>query len=108
MNFYFLLKIYSHSESIVTVQRHFRQKFHVALRDAISDRNTTQIWVQPYRITGCVMKRKPPGLSCSVRTLKVIDTVRKAIPASPRSSARRQALAFGMSCRSLHSILQVK
>jgi len=51
------------------------------------------------------MKRKPPGLPHSVRTPENVDTVRRAVLASPRRSARRQALALGMSHHSLHRIL---
>ena len=51
------------------------------------------------------MKRKPPGLPHSVRTPEKVDTVGRAVLASPRRSARRQALALGMSRRSLHRIL---
>ena len=51
------------------------------------------------------MKRKSPGLSRSVRTPENVYTVRRAVLASPRRSARRQALALGMSRRSLHRIL---
>ena len=41
----------------------------------------------------------------SVRTTENVDTRRRAVLASPRRSARRQALALGMSRRSLHRIL---
>ena len=48
------------------------------------------------------MKRKPPGLLRSVRTPENVYTVRRSVLASPRRSARRQALALGMSRRSLY------
>ena len=51
------------------------------------------------------MKRQPPGLPRSVRTPEKVDTVRRAVLASPKRSARHQALALGMSRRSLHCIL---
>ena len=54
------------------------------------------------------MKRKPPGLPLSVWTPENVDTVRRAVLASPRRSARHQALALGMSHRSLHRILHDK
>jgi len=49
------------------------------------------------------MKRKPPGLLLSVRTPENVDTVRRAVFANPRHSARRQAL--GMLRCSLYHIL---
>ena len=51
------------------------------------------------------MTRKPPGLLRSVRTPENVDPVRRAVLASPRRSARRQALALGMSRLSLYRIL---
>ena len=50
------------------------------------------------------MKRKPPGLLRSVRTPENGDIVRRAVLASPRRSARRQALALRMSRLSLYRI----
>ncbi|PNF21840.1 hypothetical protein B7P43_G05966 [Cryptotermes secundus] len=47
------------------------------------------------------MKRKPPGRPRLVRSPENVDTVRRAVLASPRRSVRRQALALGTSRRSL-------
>jgi hypothetical protein len=98
-------QFFRNSNSIVTVQRLFCQKFNVEHRGAIlPDQNTILRWVEAFGTTGSVMKRKPPGLPHSVWTLENVDTVRTADPASPRRSARRQALASGVSRRSLHRI----
>ena len=96
---------FSNSDSVVTVQRLFRRKFDVVRRGAIPDRNTILRWVEVFRTTGSVIKRKPPGLLRSVRTPENVDAVRRAALADPRRSARRQALALGMSRRSLFRIL---
>jgi len=86
---------FRYSDSIVTVQRLFCRKFYVERRGAIlPDRNTILRWVEAFRTTRSVMKRKPPGLPCSVRTPEDVDTVRRAVLASPRRLARRQALAL--------------
>ena len=79
---------FRNSDSIVTV-RLFRQKFNVVRRGAIPDRNTLLQWVEAFRTTGSVMKRKPPGLLCSVRTLENVDTVRRVVLAIPRCSLFR-------------------
>jgi len=99
---------FRNSDSVVTVQRLFRRKFNVERRGAIPDRNTTLWWVEAFRTTGSVTKRKPPGLLHSVRTLENVDTVRRAVLSSPRRSARRQALALGTPRRSLYRILHDK
>jgi len=85
-------RFYRNSDSVVTDQRLFRRKFNVERRRAIPDRNTILRWVEAFRTTGSVMKRKPHGLLRSVRTPGNVDTVRRAVLASPRHSARRQAL----------------
>jgi len=88
-------QFFRNSDSIVTVQCLFRQKFNVERRGAIlPDRNTILRWVKAFRTTRSVMKRKPPGLPRSVWTPENVDTVRRAVVASPRCSARRQALAL--------------
>ena len=85
-------QFFRNSDSVVTV-RLFRRKFNVERRGAIlPDRNTILRWVEAFRTTGSVMKRKPPGLPCPVQTPEN-DTVRRAVVASPRCSARRQALS---------------
>ena len=98
-------QIFRNNDSVVTVQRLFRRKFNVEHQDAIPDRNTILRWVEAFRTTGSVMKRKPPGLLRSVRTPENADTVRRAVLASPRHSTRRQALALGMSRCSIYHIL---
>ena len=59
---------FRNSDSVVTVQRLFCQKFNVVRRGAIPDRNAILRWVEAFRTTGSVMKRKPPGLLRSVQT----------------------------------------
>ena len=86
-------QFFRNSDSIVTAQRLFCQKFNVERRGAIPDRNTILLWVEAFRTTGSVMKRKPPGLVRSVHTPENVDTVRRAVLASPRRSAGCQALA---------------
>ena len=95
-------QFFRNSDSVVTVQRLFRRMFNVGRRGAIPDRNTIFRWAEAFRTNGSVMKRKPPGLLRSVRTPENVDTARRAVLASPRRSARRQALALGMSRRSLY------
>jgi len=85
-------QFFRNSDSVVTVQRLFRRKFNVERRGAIPDRKSILRCVEAFRTAGSVMKRKPSGLLCSVRTPENFGTVRRAVLASPRLSARRQAL----------------
>ena len=81
-------QIFRNSDSTVTVQHLFHRKVNVEHQGAIlPDRNTILRWVEAFRTTGSVMKRKPPGLPCPVQTPEN-DTVRRAVVASPRCSAR--------------------
>lgn len=98
-------QFFRNNDSVVTVQRLFRQYFRVERRGAVPDQNTVLRWVVAFRGTGSMMKKKPPGLPRSVRTLEKVDRVRTAVVASPRRSTRRHAVALGMSRRSLHCIL---
>lgn len=98
-------QFFRNNDSVVTVQRLFRQYFRVGRRGAVPDRNTVLRWVAAFRSTGSVMKKKPPGLPRSVRTPENVDRVRTAVVTSPRRSTTRHAVALGMSRRSLHRIL---
>jgi hypothetical protein len=55
-------------EYVIAVQRLFRKQFNAERRGNIPDRNTKLRWVDAFRKTGSVMKRKPPGLPASVCT----------------------------------------
>lgn len=98
-------QFFRNSDSVGTVQRLFRRQFNVERRGAIPDRNTILRWVEAFRTTGSVMKRKPPGLPRSVRTPDNVERVRRAVVVSPQRSTRRQTSALGMSRRSLQRIL---
>ena len=60
-------QFFRNSGSIVTV-RLFLRKFNVERRGAVPDRNTILRWVEAFRTTRSVMKRKPPDLVISVQT----------------------------------------
>jgi hypothetical protein len=56
----FVFETYVEPKSIIAVQRRFHTQFNV-------DRNTILRWVEAFRATGSVMKRKPPSLPATVR-----------------------------------------
>jgi hypothetical protein len=92
----FVFETYIETKSIIAVGRHFRTQFNVECHGNIPDRNTIPRWVEAFRATGSVMKRKPPGLPATVHTPENIERVRVAVLGSPRHSALLQASALRM------------
>lgn len=71
-------QFFRNGDSVITVQRLFRRQFNVEPRKPIPDRNTILRWIEAFRTTGSVMKRKPPGPPRTVRTPGNIEAVRMA------------------------------
>jgi len=95
---------FSNSRSIVAVQRAFRLHFHVPPRGRVPDRKSILMWVDAFRETGNVSKMKK-GPTRTVTTPENIERVRSSMQQSPKRSARKHALALGISRRSLHRII---
>ena len=49
-------------ESLSVTQRLFRRHFSVGRHGAVPSRNTILLWVNNFRATGSVVKKKPPTL----------------------------------------------
>lgn len=94
-------------ESVVKTQRAFRLRFNVGRHGAVPTRNTILRWIQNFRLSSSASKKKPPGHVRSVRTPENIDRVRVAVTRSPHRSARRHAIALGLSNRSVRRILHL-
>jgi len=93
-------------ESVTAVQRLFRVHFNLGRRDTFSSRNTILRWIQSLRITGSIVKKKPPGPNKTVRTPENTERVRQALIRSPGRSARRHAREMRLSRESVRTILQ--
>jgi transposase len=100
-----VFETYIGTKSIIAVQRRFHIQFTVECHGNIPDYNTILRWVETFRATGSVMKRKPPGLPAPVRTPENVERMRVAVLRSLRFSARRQDLALWISDRSVRQIL---
>lgn len=61
------------------LSRNFRNGDYVVTVQCLFCWNFILLWVEAFRTIGSVMKRKLPGLSCSVWTSESIDTVKRAI-----------------------------
>ena len=93
------------NESVTTVQREFRRYFNINRNDSVPSRDTILRWVNNLRTQGSLLKKTPPGRMREVRTQQNIDRVREAVERSPDRSVRRQAVAMGISDRTMRRIL---
>lgn len=101
----FAVKAYfSHGHSFIAVQRAFRRHFEIPPRGRVPDRKSILMWVEAFKTTGNVSKRRK-GPSRTVTTPDNVERVRQSMLLSPRLSARKHAVALGMSGRSLRRIL---
>jgi hypothetical protein len=71
----FVFETYIEAKTVIAVQRRFSTQFNVKRHGNIPDRNTIMRWVEAFRATGSVMKRKPPDFPASVRMPENIERV---------------------------------
>ena len=96
---------YENNRSVIATQRAFRTRFALRRNASVPDRKTILLWISNLRATGSTLKRKSPGRPRTVRTPENVEAVRAASQPSPRRSARKLAMALGISIRSLRRIL---
>ena len=90
--------------TIVAVQRAVRTRYQIPPRDRVPDRKSILLWVENFRGTGSVSKKRR-GRPRTSRTPGNIEAVRRSVLQSPRRSARKHASALGISNRSVRRIL---
>jgi transposase-like protein len=95
---------FSNRHSVIAVQRAFRRHFEIPPRGRVPDRKSILLWVDAFRETGNVSKRKK-GPTRTVTTPENVERVRQSMLRSPKRSARKHAVALGMSGRSVRRIL---
>ena len=95
---------FSCGRSIVATQRAFRRHFNIALHGRVPGRQSIVSWVNNFRETDDVKKKKP-GLPRTARSPQNIEAMRQSVLRSPRQSARKHASALGLSARSVRRIL---
>jgi len=96
---------FKNNESVIATQRAFRTHFRIPSKGDVPTRKTILRWAAKFRQTGSTLNRKPPGRPRSARTPENIKVVRASILQSPRRSARKHAVALGMSDTSVRRIL---
>lgn len=96
---------FENNRSVVKTQRAFRREFNIPRNNSVPHANTIRSWVRQLEATGSTLTRHTHGRGRSTRTPENVQQVRVAVERSPRRSARRHAVALGMSARSLRRIL---
>lgn len=96
---------FKNGESIVAMQRAFRRQFNLNRKDCVPDSKTIRKWISNVKTTGSAVPKKPAGRPKSVRTPQNIEAVRASIEQSPTRSARKHAVALGISSRTIRRIL---
>ena len=98
---------FENNQSVIATQRAFRRRFNIPRNNAVPQANTIRSWVRQLEATGSTLRRDTHGRRRSIRTPENVERVRAAIIQSPRRSARRHAVALGISSRSLRRILHM-
>ena len=91
---------FSNSHSVIAVQRAFRRHFEIPPQSRVPDSKSISSWVDAFREAGNVSKRKK-GPTKTVTTPENVERVRQSMLQSPKRSARKHAVALGMSGRLL-------
>lgn len=94
---------FSNGRSIISTQRAFRTRFNIVPGGRVPGRQSIVSWVKTFRESGNVTKSRPARRR--VRTEENIERVRVSVLRSPRRSARKHALALGISDRTVRRIL---
>ena len=95
---------FSNGHAVIAVQRAFRRHFKIPSRGRVPDRKSILLWVDAFKETGSVSKRRK-GPTRTVTTPENVERVRQSMLQSPERSARKHSAALGMSTRSLRRIL---
>ena len=98
---------FENNQSVIATQRAFRRRFNIPRNNAVPQANTIRSWVRQLEATGSTLRRDTHGRRRSIRTPENVERVRAAVIQSPRRSARRHAVALGISSRSLRRILHM-
>lgn len=96
---------FENGRSVIATQRAFRVHFNIPRNVTVPSGKTIRRWVRALEETGSTARPKATGRPRSVTTPENVLAVRAAVGLSPRRSARKHAIALGMSARSVRRIL---
>lgn len=99
---------FRNNESIGMVQQLFRKHFNIARNNVIPDENTILRWVDAFRLTGSVIKRRPsdypqpvPQIATYIN-MDVENDIQETLP----SVSKRHMSALNLARRSLQKLLR--
>jgi hypothetical protein len=96
---------YENNRSVIATQIALRTHFALGRNASVPDWKTILLWIYNLQVTASTLKRKSPGRPTTVKTPENVKAVRASIQQSPKRSARKHAMALGISSRSLRRIL---
>ncbi|XP_014473878.1 PREDICTED: uncharacterized protein LOC106744010 [Dinoponera quadriceps] len=91
--------------SVIATQRAMRLRFHIPRHVSVPDGKTIKRWVSSLEETGSTVRTHAVGRPRTATTPENVQLVRVSVERSPRRSARRHAVALGLSDRSVRRIL---
>lgn len=100
-----VVTFFENRRSVIATQRAFRLHFNIPVGGNVPGGNAIRRWARTLENSGATAIPSAIGRPRTVRTPENVILVRNAIEQSPRRSARRHAVALGMSSRSLRRIL---
>ena len=92
-------------ESVTEIQRLFKRRFNIGRHGNVPSCNSILRWVNALRMTGSLLKNKPPGPARTAKTPRNVDRVRVAIIRTHRRSARRHSAELEISQSIVQRIL---
>ncbi|KAG5327779.1 TC3A transposase, partial [Pseudoatta argentina] len=95
---------FCNGRSVVATQRAFRARFEISPHRLVPGRNSILSWVNSFQECGSVAKPRN-GRQRNSGTPEAVERVRQSILRSPRRSARKHAVALGISDTTVRRIL---
>ena len=96
---------YENNHSVIATQRAFRIHFGIPRAESVPSANTIEFRIRHLEETESTLSKLGHGALRTVRTPENVQFVRESIEQSPRRSARKHAVALGISDRTLRRIL---
>lgn len=88
------------TNSVVTVQRNFRREFGCD----VPDPKTIRSWLQHFKETGSVLKKKSPGRPHV--SAENVERIRASCSASPKKSLKRRSLQLGLPRSTVYDVVR--
>ena len=101
----FVVEHFFRTGSVTAALRKFRIHFHLKCSVALPSRSSVYGWIYKFQTSGSVARKARVKTPNKVRTPENIGAVKQSVNQSPVRSARKHALALGLSSRTVRRIL---